>query len=205
MNISLTIDGQQAIQQRLTLIVGLTGDVVAAESVQPTRELTADHFFAYGSNPANKNKFNVTPTGYWNKAGQATKASSSGSTVNIEVDEKGTPGLVGVRRHYTGGGTIRPSGKISGVTGKPIQYLTIPINGAAHGKTVGMMQALGVIYRKGGALFLAPKGAKKSDSDPAIFALKKSVGPQTPNPAIIPTSKEYFDTIEAVVVNLITP
>lgn len=205
MNISLTIDGQQAIQQRLALVAGLTADRVAAESVQPSRELTADHFFAYGSNPRNKNKFNVTPTGYWNKAGQATKASSSGSAINIEVDEKGTPGLVGVRRHYTGGGTIRPSGKISGVTGKPIRYLTIPINGAAHGKTVGMMQSLGVVYRKGSALFIHPHGAQRSSSDPAIFALKKSVGPQTPNPAILPTPQEYFDTVEAVVINLITP
>ena len=205
MNISLTVDNTQQVSQTLSRFAGLSGDEVAKQSVSPTRELTADHFFAYGNNPANKNKFKVTPTGYWNKAGQATKSSSSGDTINIIVDEKGTPGLVGVRRHYTGGGTIKPSGRISEITQKPIQYLTIPINGAAHGKTVAMMKALGVdLYRKGSALF-AKSGNTRSDSDTAMFALKKSIGPQTPNPAIIPTPQQYFETVALVVKNLTDP
>lgn len=203
MNISLTIDNTQQVSQTLSRFAGLSGDEVAKQSVSPTRELTADHFFAYGT--AHPNRFKVTPTGYWNKAGQATKSSSSGDTINIIVDEKGTPGLVGVRRHYTGGGTIKPSGRISEITQKPIQYLTIPINGAAHGKTVAMMKSLGVMYRKGSALFLAPQGAKRSDSDVAMFALKKSIGPQTPNPSIIPTPQQYFDTVALVVKNLTDP
>jgi hypothetical protein len=202
-NVALTIDGNQRVNQTLSKFAGLSGEEVAAQSVNPTRELTADHFFAYGT--AHPNRFRVTPTGYWNKAGQATKSSSSGDTINIEVDEKGTPGLVGVRRHYTGGGTIKPSGRISEITGKPIQYLTIPINGAAHGKTAAMMRALGVdLYRKGSALF-AKSGNTRSDSDVAMFALKKSIGPQTPNPAIIPTPQEYFETVALVVKNLTEP
>jgi hypothetical protein len=202
-NVSLTIDGTQRVNQTLSKFAGLSGAEVATASVNPTRELTADHFFAYGT--AHPNRFRVTPTGYWQKAGRATKSSSSGDTVNIVVDEKGEPGLVGVRRHYTGGGTIKPSGRISEITKKPIQYLTIPINGAAHGKTVGMMQALGVIYRKGSALFLQPNGQKRSDSDVAMFALKKSIGPQTPNPSIIPTAQQYFETVAIVVKNLTEP
>jgi hypothetical protein len=202
-NVSLTIDGNQRVNQTLSKFAGLSGAEVATASVNPTRELTADHFFAYGT--AHPNRFRVTPTGYWNKAGQATKSSSSGDTVNIVVDEKGTPGLVGVRRHYTGGGTIKPSGRISEITGKPIQYLTIPINGAAHGKTVAMMQRLGVdLYRKGSALF-AKSGGTRSDSDVAMFALKKSIGPQTPNPAIIPTPQQYFETVALVVKNITEP
>jgi len=193
-NISLTVDNTQQVSQTLSRFAGLSGDEVAKQSVSPTRELTADHFFAYGNNPANKNKFKVTPTGYWNKAGQATKSSSSGDTINIIVDEKSVPGLVGVRRHYTGGGTIKPSGRISEITQKPIQYLTIPINGA-----------LGVdLYRKGSALF-AKSGNTRSDSDTAMFALKKSIGPQTPNPAIIPTPQQYFETVALVVKNLTDP
>ena len=204
MNITLAIDGTQRVNQTLSKFAGLSGEEVAAQSANPTRELTADHFFAYGT--AHPNRFRVTPTGYWNKAGQATKSSSSGDTVNIVVDEKGEPGLVGVRRHYTGGGTIKPSGRISEITGKPIQYLTIPINGAAHGKTVAMMQRLGVdLYRTGSALFMHSKGSKRSDSDTAVFALKKSIGPQTPNPTIIPTPQQYFETVALVVKNLTEP
>jgi hypothetical protein len=202
-NVALTINGAGAVNQTLVKFSGITGESVAAQSVNPTRELTADHFFAYGT--AHPNRFKVTPTGYWNKAGQATKSSSSGDTINIIVDEKGTPGLVGVRRHYTGGGTIKPSGRISEITGKPIQYLTIPINGAAHGKTVAMMRALGVdLYRKGSALF-AKSSNTRSDSDVAMFALKKSIGPQQPNPAIIPTPQQYFETVALVVKNLTDP
>ena len=203
MNVALTINGAGAVNQTLSKFAGLSGAEVASQSVNPTRELTADHFFAYGT--AHPNRFKVTPTGYWNKAGQATKSSSSGDTINIIVDEKGMPGLVGVRRHYTGGGTIKPSGRISEITQKPIQYLTIPINGAAHGKTVAMMRSLGVIYRKGSALFLQPNGSPRSDSDVAMFALKKSIGPQTPNPSIIPTPQQYFETVALVVKNLTDP
>ena len=203
MNVSLTVDNTQQVSHTLSKFTGLSGDEVAKQSVSPTRGLTADHFFAYAT--AHSNRFKVTPTGSWNKAGQATKSSSSGDTINIIVDEKSVPGLVGVRRHYTGGGTIKPSGRISEITKKPIQYLTIPINGAAHGKTVAMMRALGVMYRKGSALFLQPNGSPRSDSDVAMFALKKSIGPQTPNPAIIPTPQQYFETVALVVKNLTDP
>ena len=199
MNISLSITGQQPIEGQLAQIAGLTGEIVADESRLGVQGLTKENFYRYGN--VFPNKLGGTSTGYWLKAGDATNAETSGDTINIWVQE--TAGkLVGVKRHYTGGGTIKPSGRISEVTKKPIQYLTIPISPSSHGKTVAMMQTLGVVYRKGSALFLAPQGAKKSDSDPAIFALKKSIGPQKPNPFILPTNDEYFKVIATVVENL---
>lgn len=202
MNVSLTINGQEQLDQSLAKFTGLTGEEVASASTEPTREITAEHFYVYAT--AHPNKFGATSTGYWVKAGDNTVAISSGAVVNIEVVEKAGK-FVGVRRHYTGGGTIKPSGRISEITGKPIQYLTIPINGAAHGKTVAMMQRLGVdLYRKGSALF-AKSGGTRSDSDVAMFALKKSIGPQTPNPSIIPTAQQYFETVATVVKNLTEP
>ena len=202
MNVSIAINGKEQLDQSLVKFAGLTGEEVAAASTQPTQEETAKHFYAYAT--AHPNKFGATSTGYWVKAGDNTVATSSGATINIEVVESAGK-FVGVRRHYTGGGTIKPSGRISEITGNPIKYLTIPINGAAHGKTVAMMQALGVdLYRKGGALF-AKSGNTRSDSDVAMFALKKSIGPQTPNPAIIPTPQQYFKTVALVVKNLTDP
>jgi hypothetical protein len=201
-NVSISINGQEQLDQTLVKFAGLTGEEVASASTEPTREITIDHFYAYAT--AHPNKFGATSTGYWVNAGDNTVATSSGATVNIEVVEK-VGKVVGVRRHYTGGGTIKPSGRISEITGKPIQYLTIPINGAAHGKTVAMMQRLGVdLYRKGSALF-AKSGGTRSDSDVAMFALKKSVGPQTPNPSIIPTPQQYFETVATVVKKLTEP
>jgi hypothetical protein len=38
-----------------------------------------------------------------------------------------------------------------------------------------------------------------------MFALKKSVGPQTPNPSIIPTPQQYFETVATVVKKLTEP
>jgi len=203
-NVSISIDGEEKLDQTLVKFAGLSGEAVATASTQPTREITADHFYAYAT--AHPNKFGATSTGYWANAGDNTVATSSGATVNIEVVEK-VGKVVGVRRHYTGGGTIKPSGRISEITGKPIQYLTIPINAAAHGRTVAsLMQRLGVdIYRKGSALFMHAKGSDRSDSDTAVFALRKSVGPQTPNPAIIPTAQQYFETVATVVKKLTEP
>jgi len=201
-NVSISIDGKEQLDQSLLKFSGLTGEEVASASTEPTREITVKHFYTYAT--AHPNKFGATSTGYWVNAGDNTVATSSGAVVNIEVVEK-VGKVVGVRRHYTGGGTIKPSGRISEITKRPIQYLTIPINGAAHGKTVAMMQALGVdLYRKGSALF-AKSGQKQSDSDVAMFALKKSIGPQTPNPSIIPTAQEYFETVATVVKNITEP
>ena len=202
MNISLSVTGQQPIQNQLAQFAGLTGAEIADKSRLEVQDLTKEHFAVYGT--SHPNKFGATSTGYWLKASNATNATTTGDTINIWVQE--TAGkLVGVRRHYTGGGTIKPSGRISEITGKPIQYLTIPINGAAHGKTVAMMRALGVdLYRKGSALF-AKSGNARSDSDVAMFALKKSIGPQNPNPAIIPTPQQYFETVALVVKNLTDP
>jgi hypothetical protein len=201
-NVSISINGKEQLDQSLLKFSGLTGEEVASASTEPTREITAKHFYTYAT--AHPNKFGATSTGYWVKAGDNTVAMSSGAVVNIEVVEKAGK-FVGVRRHYTGGGTIKPSGRISEITGNPIRFLTIPINAAAHGKTMAMMQALGVdLYRKGGALF-AKSGQKRSDSDVAMFALKKSIGPQTPNPAIIPTPQQYFETVALVVKNLTEP
>jgi hypothetical protein len=204
-NITLSVGGAAGIQSTLLRCASLSADDVANEARAYAEKATKDNFEKYGA--TKKNRFGgANTTSYWLRASDATRATVTGDTITIEVFESrgtgGTGGLVGVRRHYTGGGTIKPSGRISEITKKPIQYLTIPINAAAHGNTVAMMQRLGVdLYRKGSALF-AKSGGTRSDSDVAMFALKKSIGPQTPNPAIIPTPQQYFETVALVVKNL---
>jgi len=201
MNISLSVTGKDPVEKQLTQIAGLTGAIVADNAEIGLRGLTRENFYRYGQ--VYPNKLGGTSTGYWKKAGDATSSEVNGDAVQIWIVETpGIGGLVGVKRHYTGGGTIKASGRMSEVTKKPIQYLTIPISPSSHGRTVAMMQSLGVIYRKGSALFMHPKGSKRSDSDEAIFALKKSIGPQQPNPYILPTNDEYFKVVATVVENL---
>lgn len=207
MNITLSIDGATGIQSTLLRCASLSADDVANAGAIMTKKITQDNFLKYGSSKPNRFGGAET-TRYWFRASAATRADVVGDTITIKVMEsRGTAetgGLVGLRRHYTGGKTIKASGKISEITGKPIQYLTIPINAAAHGKTVAMMQRLGVdIYRKGSALFMHAKGSDRSDSDAAVFALKKSIGPQTPNPAILPTNTEYYAAINTAVDELL--
>jgi hypothetical protein len=207
MNISLSVGGAAGIESTLLRCASLSADDVANEARAWTEKATKDNFEKYGAN--HKNKLGGSTTSYWLRASDATRATSTGGTITIEVFESrgtgGTGGLVGVRRHYTGGGTIKPSGRISEITKKPIQYLTIPIAPAAHGRTVAaLMQRLGVdIYRKGSALFMHAKGSDRSDSDTAVFALKKSIGPQRPNPAILPTDTEYYAAINTAVDELL--
>lgn len=207
MNITLSVGGAAGIESTLLRCASLSADDVANEARAWTEKATKDNFEKYGA--SHKNKLGGSTTSYWLRASDATRATSTGGTITVEVFESrgtgGTGGLVGVRRHYTGGGTIKPSGRISEITGKPIQYLTIPIAPAAHGRTVAaLMQRLGVdIYRKGSALYMHPKGSERSDSDTAVFALKKSIGPQRPNPAILPTDLEYYAAINTAVDELL--
>ena len=63
MNVSLTINGQQQLDQSLAKFTGLTGEEVATASTQPTREITSKHFYGYAT--AHPNKFGATSTGYW--------------------------------------------------------------------------------------------------------------------------------------------
>ena len=208
MNITLSIGGATGIESTLLKYASLSADDVANEARAYAEKATKDNFEKYGA--TKKNRFGgANTTSYWLRASDATRANVTGDTITIEVFESRgtgeTGGLVGVKRHYTGGGTIKPSGKISEITKKPIQYLTIPIAPAAHGRTVAaLMQRLGVdIYRKGSALYMHPKGSDRSDSDAAVFALKKSIGPQRPNPAILPTDMEYYAAINQAVDELL--
>ena len=200
MNLTLTVAGGDQIQSTMLRCASLTAEDVANEARAYVEKVTQDNFLDYGSRK--KNNLGGTTTNYWLRASQASVATVTGSDITIVVD---AIKVRGIKRHYTGGGTIRPSGKISEITQKPIKYLTIPINAAAHGNTVAMMQRLGVnLYRRGSVL-VAQSGPEKSDSDVAMYALKKSIGPQTPNPAIIPTPQQYFETVALVVKNLTDP
>jgi hypothetical protein len=205
MNVRIEIDGQKAIKQTLTRMVTFSSSELASRSKVGVRNLMKDHFYTYGQR--NPNKLKGQSTGYWQRAGDATTVTSSGASVMAEVVEtrSGQVPLVGVRRHYTGGGTIRPSGRNSEVTGKPIKFLTIPKIAAAHGKSVATLKALGVdLYRKGATL-REKQGDKRSDSDPIYFILAKQVGPMQPKPQILPTSDQFGQAVVDVALDMIDP
>lgn len=199
MTVSISIAGVDDLQATMKKYLSLTGEQVAAKTSAVVEKLIRDNFAAYGAQKTNK--FGAQSTGYWKRAATATMASSSGSTIMAEVVE-GKTSLVGVRRHYTGGGTIRPK-NTSEITQRAIKFLTIPARKEAHGKTVATLRSTGInLYRSGGVL-KQQTGAKRSDNDPVYFYLAKQVGPMKPNPRILPTDAQFVQAISETVEDIL--
>jgi hypothetical protein len=197
--VSISIAGADDLQATMRKYLSLTGEQVAAKSYAVVQKTIRDNFAAYGKEK--QNKFKAQSTGYWKRAAEATFASSSGSMITAEVFE-GKTSLRGVRRHYAGGGTIRPK-NTNEVTGRAIKFLTIPARAEAHGKTVGTLRATGVnLYRAGGTL-REQTGAKRSPNDPVYFYLAKQVGPMQPNPRILPTDAQFMQAITETVEDIL--
>lgn len=96
---------------------------------------------------------------------------------------------VGFALRYEGG-TIRPSGRISLVTGKPIKKLAIPIKGSpAEGRSPGEFSGVFVIKgKRKGTAFLA--GKKSNGMIGLLFALVAKTE-HNPDPSILPTDAQY--------------
>ncbi len=136
-----------------------------------------DNFALLGQKP---NKLGGTSTGYWKAAWDSTTSKINGPSVVVTISH------LGVALHYYGG-TVKPSGKVSEVTGKPIKFLTIPKVAAAHGKTVGTLRAMGITLYPGRGGLLRQAGAKREPkTDEMWFALTKSVTFK-PDPTVLPT------------------
>lgn len=77
-------------------------------------------------------------TNYWTRAARATARDPAAGTVTI------------ARRgfRYQVKGTIRPSGRLSLITGKPITRLAIPISPKAHGKNPSKLGPLFLLRSK---------------------------------------------------------
>lgn len=199
MTVSISIAGSDAVKTALSGYVNLNPAQVAVESKAQVQRLIQENFLAYGN--SNRNKFGAPSTGYWMRASDATTTTTSGSTITAEVIE-GKASLVGVRRHYTGGGTIRPK-NTSEITQRAIKFLTIPARKEAHGKTVATLRSTGInLYRSGGVL-KQQTGAKRSDNDPVYFYLAKQVGPMKPNPRILPTDAQFMQAISETVEDIL--
>ena len=78
-------------------------------------------------------------TNYWARAARATAMDPAAGTVTIT--RRGF-------RYQVKGGTIRASGRLSMVTGKPITRLAIPIHAKAHGMNPSELGPLFVLRGK---------------------------------------------------------
>ncbi len=121
------------------------------------------------------NKLGGTSTQFYARMADSviSEVTSTGAEVKIP--------FVGAALHYYGG-TVRPSGRVSTVTGRPIQFLTIPKHPAAHGKRASDFRAL---YSVPGGLRLQ-QGAQKSEAaDPLYFIFARQATIKA-DPALLP-------------------
>jgi len=110
-----------------------------------------------------RNRLGGTSTQYYARMSDAVTATVTATGPRVSIP------FPGAALHYYGG-TVRPSGRISAVTGKPIQFLTIPKVAAAHGKRASDFRAL---YAVRGGLRLQ-QGAVRSAADPLYFIFARS-------------------------------
>jgi len=174
MNINLALDGMEAAQNTLARLRHL---FVAQDEINAAVELAGmaavkDHLTEhYATRP---NKLGAPSTGFYRKVLESAEATSDGTNVTISLTQ------VGLRLRYYGG-IVRPTGRISEVTGKPIKFLAFPVVPEAHGKVPAEMPGL---YWRPGGLFRM-EGPKKATTDPRIFALARQTT-HLPDPQILP-------------------
>ncbi len=118
---------------------------------------------------------------YWKDAANATEAATDANGTTVSINQRG------VRLHFYGG-TVRPSGRISNVTGKPIKRLLIPTEDSPLRKTRSELYELGLdpesVHVAGGRLIADMGGV------PVVLGLLARQTVHEPDPSVLPTTAE---------------
>ena len=124
------------------------------------------------------NKMGAPSTGFWQKAAASVKGTSTATDATVSITHRGV-----ALQYY--GGKVKPSGRISSVTGRPITRLASPLDASAYGKTPGDFPK-GSLTLIGNVLARMPKGGGFGT---ALFALVRSVTIKK-HPDVLPTEAE---------------
>ena len=135
-----------------------------------------EHYRAYYT--SRPNALGAPSTGYWREVHDSVHAEITETGVTLTSRGKGL-------RHKYYGGIVKPSGRISDVTAKPITMLSIPVHPRAHGKTIGELGGLRKFYivpfmggpgsgYGAGVFFRSGRTTGRRRSDPLYFVLKKT-------------------------------
>lgn len=195
MRLTITVNGLEESLQAITDYKGAADPAEIANGMRDRVEKAVNaHFIAINS--SKPNKLGGRRTNYWLMVGEESRTTVSGNGVSIVFP------TIGFRRHVLGGPPIRPSGRTSEITGKPIRFLTIPKHPAAHGQTVAKLRAQGInLYRDGGALKRSENG-QRSENDPVYFVLAKQTKAAAPNPSLLPSNESLIKAAEEAVADL---
>jgi hypothetical protein len=188
--LDLTAAQSALIKADKALSDGMEGGLtIAAEKV------VHDHLRAHYVNKPNR--LGAASTKYWDRVDKsvtATTTSNGTASFNTEVTLSG----VGLWMKFHGG-IIKPSGRISSVTGKPIRFLTIPVIAEAHGKTASefpFLKARGKFLDGGGGVLYKPQ--EGSDFGTVYFILTRQAKIK-PDPNILPPASAIADEMSAAI------
>lgn len=132
------------------------------------------------------NKSGGTSTGFWKKAAQSVVGNSTATDATVSIRQRGV-----ALQYY--GGTVKPSGRISDVTGRPITRLAVPLDASAHGKMPGDFPKDSLICI--GNILARKVGRAKDAPLIAMFALVRSVRIK-PHPDVLPPEDQIREAAQ---------
>ena len=123
---------------------------------------------------------------YWHEAAKHVETSATQSGSEVSINHRG------VRLHLYGG-TVRPSGRTSAVTGKPIKKLLIPTDDSPLRKRGVALYELGLardaVHREGSKLIADMGGV------PVVLGLLADKAEHKPDPSVLPGASEMNDAL----------
>ena len=184
MNISFTVTDN--VSGRLKRWVDQAAGVMA-QATRTVGNLVKDHLIRLNSQ--RPNALGGKRTNYWARAARATAMDPAAGTVTIT--RRGF-------RYQVKGGTIRASGRLSMVTGKPITRLAIPIHAKAHGMNPSELGPLFVLRGKdeNRAYLARTQGRGKNAKLELLYVLKRSVT-HKPDPTLLPDERTLNEAVRA--------
>lgn len=184
MNLTLQVlDGATARLRRLTKKV----DNLLAPVTRTVGSAVKAHLVRL--NAQRPNALGGKRTNYWARAARATAMDPAAGTITIA--QRGF-------RYQVKGGTLRASGRLSLVTGKPITRLAISISPKAHGMNPSELGPLFVLRGKdeNRAYLARTQGRGKNAKLELLYVLKRSVT-HKPDPTLLPDERTLNEAVRA--------
>lgn len=186
----ITLNVSETVSARLRRLAQKVGAGIQAQATRVVGNAVKAHLIVI--NRQRPNALGGKRTNYYAHASRGAVIDRQAGTVTIV--QRGF-------RHQVKGGTIRPSGRISAITGKPITHLAIPIHKEAHGFVPSDDKFKGKLFllrseERNQALLARQKGRGKRATLEFLYVLKTSVTKQ-PDPTLLPERTAIHAAIHA--------
>ena len=194
LSFKLTLTNYDTTMDKLNRVAAVVNDqeeINAVVSVAVEALVKAHLTENYATKP---NWLGAPSTGFWKRAIESVDSTSDGTVATTSITGKGV-----ALRYY--GGVVRPSGRTSEVTGKPIKFLAFPVAAEVYGKAVAEVGFKLYPGGKSGPGLYKQQGDAKSDSDPKMFAFARKTTHQ-PDPEILPSTNKILDAVSTALGDL---